>query len=328
MVRRSLRRRSSRQGFTLIELLVVIAIIAVLIGLLLPAVQKVRESAASAQCTNNLHQIGIALHSYHDNNGTFPPGHYVVGPLGDGGNNCTYFANWAILILPYIEQDNLYKQYNNNVRNTAAVNQPVAQQYVSVYTCPSDINARMVMSPETTVNGQTAADNAKYMTGSYRGMAGVSATGFDQWAGYPSEVIVNLARGAGLRGLLHTDGPATGLNGERMVGIKDGTSNTLAVGERTTFTHVTRTTFWADSFNLYSTSGAFRQSAALLNDYDACSRIASDVAQCKYGWGSMHSGYINFLFVDGSVRKVQTTIDMNIFVALATISGGETLTNF
>jgi prepilin-type N-terminal cleavage/methylation domain-containing protein/prepilin-type processing-associated H-X9-DG protein len=328
MVRRSLRRRSSRLGFTLIELLVVIAIIAVLIGLLLPAVQKVRESAASASCTNNLHQIGIALQTYHDNNGTFPPGHYVVGPLGDGGGNCTYFANWAILILPYVEQGNLYNQYNNTVRNTAAVNQPVVQQYVSVYSCPSDINARVVLSPESTVNGQSAADNATYMTGSYRGMAGVSATGFDQWAGYPSEVVVNLRTNAGLRGLLHTDGPATGLNGERMVGIKDGTSNTLAVGERTTITHNRRTTFWADSFNLYSTSGAYRQSASLLNDYDKCLTIASDPAQCKYGWGSMHSGYINFVFVDGSVRKVQTSIDMNIFVALATINGGETTTNF
>jgi prepilin-type N-terminal cleavage/methylation domain-containing protein/prepilin-type processing-associated H-X9-DG protein len=336
MVHRFLRRHASRRGFTLIELLVVIAIIAVLIGLLLPAVQKVREAAANASCENNLHQIGIALQSYHDANGTFPPGHWVEappGPPGDGGDHSTYFANWAILILPYVEQDNLYKQYDNTVRNSHPRNQPVVQHYVSVYTCPSDPNAKQIMFPDSTVNGITQADNAQYMTGSYRGMSGISTDGFAQWAGYPSEVYTNLAndlrRGTGTRGLLHTDGPATGLSGERMVAIGDGTSNTFAVGERTTLTHTRRTTFWANSFNLYSTSGAFRQSAALLNDYDACGRIASDIAQCKYGWGSGHSGGgLNFVFVDGSVHHISSSIDMNVFVALATINGGETVTNY
>jgi prepilin-type processing-associated H-X9-DG protein len=292
-------------------------------------VQKVREAAANASCENNLHQIGIALQSYHDANDTFPPGHWVEGPLGDGGDNCTYLANWALLILPYVEQDNLFKQYDNTVRNTHPKNQAVVQQYLSVYTCPSDPNAKKIMLPESTVNGTTQADNAMYMTGSYRGMSGVSTTGFDQWAGYPSEVITNLHNKPGARGLLHTDGPATGLSGERMVTIGDGTSNTFAVGERTTITHTNRTTFWANSFNLYSTSGAFAQSAALLNDYDACGRIASDIAQCKYGWGSAHSGGgINFVFVDGSVHHIASTIDMNIFVALSTINGGETVTGY
>jgi prepilin-type processing-associated H-X9-DG protein len=157
-------------------------------------------------------------------------------------------------------------------------------------------------------------------------MAGVSSTGFDQWAGYPSEVIVNLNNKPGYRGLLHTDGPATGLRGERIGNVKDGTSNTLAVGERTTITHNTRTTFWADSFNLYNLSGAFPQSASLLADYDKCGTIATDIAQCKYGWGSMHTGVINFVFVDGSVRPISISIDMNLFVGLATINGTEVVT--
>src|SRR5579859_1721320 len=94
-------------GFTLIELLVVIAIIGILVALLLPAVQKVREAANRLKCANNLKQIGIALHHYHDANNSFPPGYISLNPLSDR-------ANWIILMLPYVEQDNVYKLYDAN----------------------------------------------------------------------------------------------------------------------------------------------------------------------------------------------------------------------
>jgi hypothetical protein len=162
------------------------------------------------------------------------------------------------------------------------------------------------------------------MQSSYKGMSGVSATGFDQWAGFPDEVRVNSSRNPGLRGMFHNDWPGGPTTPERVATITDGTSSTLFIGERSTRTRQVRGTFWANSFNLYSLSGAYAQSAALLPDYDACGRIANDIAQCKYGWGSFHPGMLHFAYGDGSVRPVQMNIDMRIFTFLATVGNGET----
>jgi prepilin-type N-terminal cleavage/methylation domain-containing protein/prepilin-type processing-associated H-X9-DG protein len=304
-----------RCGFTLIELLVVIAIIAVLIALLIPAVQKVREAAARTQCSNNLKQIVLACHTYHDQNGSFPTGH-EVRPRRQ------YYTNWAIVILPFLEQDNLFKQYDNTVVNSHARNRPVRETYLSVYTCPSDINAKKVLRPAT---GEGPA--ADFMTGSYRGSSGVSCTGFDQWAGYEDEVTVLRNRCPDARGVLHTDGDG-GLRPERIADLIDGTSSTYMFGERMTRTTLSRGTFWADSFNLYNLSGSFPDSATLLPDYDACIRVARDQAQCKYGWGSFHSSGINFAFGDGSVRQISTAINMTVFTNLATIGRGEVIPDF
>src|SRR5271154_6462954 len=131
-----------RSGFTLIELLVVIAIIGILVGLLVPAVQKVREASSIAQCKNNLKQIGLALHSYHDTNKVFPPG-YIDGnkdPASTPDNDVGPGWGWATFLLPDLEQDNLYRQIDFTQGVGIGVNAQVSQTPLTIYQCPSDPN--------------------------------------------------------------------------------------------------------------------------------------------------------------------------------------------
>src|SRR6186997_3052806 len=138
------RARRHRRGFTLIELLVVIAIIAILIGLLLPAVQKIREAANRMKCSNNLKQIGLALHNYETQNGFFPPGATTTSTSVAAtetrrklGLTAAVNHSWSVFLLPYLEQDNLYRKYDFKQHWYATVNAPVNSTPLSVMVCPT-----------------------------------------------------------------------------------------------------------------------------------------------------------------------------------------------
>jgi prepilin-type N-terminal cleavage/methylation domain-containing protein/prepilin-type processing-associated H-X9-DG protein len=329
--------RNARGGFTLIELLVVIAIIAILIGLLLPAVQKVRDAAARMQCQNNLKQIGLALHNYHDVYGSFPAGSVYKKV----GGNWNYYDTWTISILPFLEQQNLYNLYNPALPNATpdSVSPNMAtlrQSLLKVYNCPADpLQLNTPLTPESGPGGSGLPGIPLYMPGSYRCVAGADWGGTD-WGtdqGGPNEnwddatqVSWLMSFFSGDRGVLHATGTG-GAAPERIATVTDGTSNTLMVGEYVTKTHPSRRTFWAYAYTSYNESCVtFAQSRTLLPDFDLCVKTPPGGSnQCKRAWGSLHTGYmLNFLMCDGSVRGISSSVDMiTVLPGLATIQGAE-----
>jgi prepilin-type N-terminal cleavage/methylation domain-containing protein/prepilin-type processing-associated H-X9-DG protein len=336
----------ARRAFTLIELLVVVAIIAVLIGLLLPAIQKVREAASRVKCQNNLKQIGLALHNYESTNHKFPP--CGVYPQAATANDA-----WSVhaQILPYVEQANLYQQVD--FTQPANVQDAVTRQRIAIYVCPSEVND--TMKPATSTTGANAINRWPTTYGANVGT----------W------MVWNPNTGSGGDGAIpFTSQP----NGGLTVGsFSDGLSNTIAFAEvkAYTWTRVSNTslaattppptmvsdvlalggtlsttpppsghTGWteAQTFHIGVTFVLTPNTHIPLNvngtNYDidqltsregsSATRISFDVVTAR----SYHTGLVNVLFMDGSVRSVSNSVNQTVWRAAATRDGGEVLGDF
>jgi prepilin-type N-terminal cleavage/methylation domain-containing protein/prepilin-type processing-associated H-X9-DG protein len=359
-----------RRGFTLIELLVVIAIIAILIGLLLPAVQKVREAASRMQCSNNLKQMGLALHNFANNyNGRFPAAMIhsgrttaaqvtagtvkpYTGPEANykGQAFVVYNHTGFVALLPYIEQDNLFKQYSYlNVNCSSEGNAPlnplgpdpnpnpnriVTQTLVKIYVCPSDTN------PPPQVTGTGA--NIPRGTGFYEADS-VYRTNYLFNTGHYTDYDVDWVNTSGqYRGAFGNNGASS------LTSMQDGTSNTIAIGE-------SRQEKNSSSYGPYNSGTHTSVHGRILSTVGGASTLTNAVAYCsinganslllgsascnttpvprtcylQYAWqyGSRHSGGANFVMCDGSVRFIRDSIDyVSGLMPLATPDGGDIAT--
>jgi prepilin-type N-terminal cleavage/methylation domain-containing protein/prepilin-type processing-associated H-X9-DG protein len=333
--------RASR-GFTLIELLVVIAIIAVLIGLLLPAVQKVREAAARMSCSNNLHQLALAMHNYHDVNNTFPPGyqfnHYKKGEE----------LFWTVLIYPFIEQDNILHGfdytmgfYGSGTSDTqgsdpsmwGATNSLAAISVVKTLLCPSD-------TPTKTVNNYFGC-NGQMWRSNY--VANFSADGslYEPgapdlpWANARNDPTCNPSVTSGRRGVFNWN-TYRGIRD-----ITDGTSNTAFLSEvlqGPDGSYDSRgwwSNDWGGAFTGYlapnSNTGDIEVSWAATAGYCVpsvrmpCNNVGCDWDDVKIGVRSNHTGGVNLALCDGSVRFLSQSINMTTWQAVCSINGGEVI---
>jgi len=339
---KSQRRRRGSPGFTLVELLVVIAIIGILIALLLPAVQAAREAARRSQCSNNLKQIGLGLHNYHDRSKCFPPGYLLFPnanlPAGPcvGGNwvvNTAYRSSWGwgAYILPYIEQAPLYAQLNPgpiNLSEALVAGGPydritALQTKLSAFRCPSDINQSTATSPyynlvDSAQTGRaTAMSNYVGSNTSHKWHSGgrmVSPDGNEcgQWGTVPANYA--------------PDGMFWRNSKVDMRDVRDGTSNVLFVGERCSLIRTAAGTYTCSAGLVFGTENNNEQLSIRYNLGSGAQPInLNPTYGCAYGYSSMHPGGAQFVLVDASVRFVSETIDV---VLDATTAAGATVPNY
>lgn len=326
MVRQLLRKRS---GFTLIELLVVIAIIAILIGLLLPAVQKIREAANRMSCSNNLKQLGLGLHGFHDVNNQFPK-----GASNSDADGSAWGSSWKVYILPYIEQDNLFNRWQHtassgytNANNMTLVNNVT----IKVYRCPSSV------LPAT----QLVQNNCNQMYTSYVGISGAHTD--------PSGSLSSSTAAGSISstGVLYPNSNAT------FASMTDGSSNTMMVGEQsdhmrdannqpilagTNAIHNQGPHGWTmgavsnarppastdRSFNCTTIRYTINQRGLTNN----CATGTCDNTGTNIPLSSSHTGGCMALMGDGSVKFLRSTITVATLSMLANSTDGGTLPNF
>ena len=337
------RRRPSRSAFTLVELLVVIAIIGVLVALLLPAVQAAREAARRTQCTNNLKQIGLALHNYHDIYGVFPP-----ALMGSGRANFPAWntqvkntTGWTMM-LPQFEQGAAHSQYNFNVcssmsspyglpvMGTDATNLAISSLRLKMLECPSSpVAGENVTSGAGTAGDFYSRNNAKrtkylFATGGFTDYS-------DRYSVYGGDVR---------QGAFGNDGGAT------FAAITDGTSNSIAVGEATGGAGIkgktssaygpwglTGTHTCCHGYTPGNSSTVISPSTNSLpfgNDWNINRPYQNDALRRTYAWvfNSMHPGTASFVLCDGSTRGISQTINYDVLCQLTYIHDGNPVGNY
>ncbi|HLJ95170.1 MAG TPA: DUF1559 domain-containing protein [Gemmataceae bacterium] len=349
-------RAPSRFGFTLIELLVVIAIIAVLIGLLVPAIQKVREAANRAKCSNNLKQIGLAFHSYHDTNQAFPTAFKLLkdaDPTAHPDFAGQYGPSAFVLILPYLEQESLYRQIDTNKSAFSSANMPPGvgpnlaySTAVPVFVCPSTPSGAPTADFSEAL-GQSITDfNMKIF---YAPPLTFGRTDYAPDAGFSADVPgLNIRSAASI--IAQPPSPPV-----RLTDITDGSSNTLMIvedaGRPSWYSSKGLVTSsptigsyeagpngptpqggggWADPFNYIVTHGADPNGTGIAAGGGfrglpqapwSCALMCSNDGEIF----AFHPGGCNTVFGDGSVRFLKAGLSLNQLAALVSRAGGEVL---
>ena len=296
--------RRTSAGFTLIELLVVIAIIGVLVALLLPAVQQAREAARRTQCKNNLKQIGLALHSYHDIHLTFPPGY--LSRFDNAANDLGPGWGWGAMILPQIEQGPLFNQINFNVGIEQPLNTTSRLQKLTVFLCPSDVAPdRWQVVQRNPATGTFIANLCEVASANYVGMFGTFEPGVDG------------------DGLLFRNG---------RIGFKDmtdGSSSTLVVGERSfrlgeaTWTGAVTTGVIVPDGSDGVGTGPPETASSLILGHSGDGFSPGNPRSHVNQFYSLHTGGVHFLFGDGHTSFLGSSLDYGVYQALTTRAGSE-----
>jgi prepilin-type N-terminal cleavage/methylation domain-containing protein len=292
-----------RIGFTLIELLVVIAIVAVLVALLMPAVQQARESARRTQCLNNLKQLGLALHSYHDAQQVFPPSSTNDVEQGGwiGSPESRHLHSWCHMILPGLDQASLHQQLNFNLSSFHPANLPVGETQLAVFRCPTYSGA--VTSPDANYTRL-----GKYAITNYVAMGSTA---------------VGVLYGQN-SGLFQPNGVIYPLSSTNARGVSDGLSNTLLLVETREQRNAVR-----------SDGGVMAVVALQYDEQNSPTYAGPGIAlnhspyfdylniTCLWGPSSQHTSGANHLFGDGAARFLSQHISRSVYVAITTRYGGE-----
>lgn len=308
--------RKVHRAFTLIELLVVIAVIAILVALLLPAVQQAREAARATQCRNNIKQIVLALHNYHDRMNVFPSGWTADRIRNEQG------WGWGAMILPELEQSALFNKLSMHESITSGNNKPILMTQISAYLCPSD------PFPQTaTVRVQEPEDFPRWNT---------SAVFFHPPAPKLFEVAKsNYAAVFGSNSIVADPEAGNGVFGRNSAGrlrdITDGTSMTALIGERRP-TQRSGTDFEGNQFFIVDLTlwiGAIPWSSDADLRTTGTGLVPPNSTRRSFpGFNSAHPGRLFFGLADGSVRSIAPSIDTAVYQALMTRTGGESVGEF